>query len=1038
MEVRVLGPVDVVVDGVPVALGGRRPKTIVAVLALRAGRTVPIERLVDEVWGEAPPRSAVDTLQSYLSRLRTAFARVGVGDRLVTHGSSYELRPDTVDAAAFVADVERGRRAAREHQPAAAAAAFRAGLARWHGRVVEELVPGEASAAGMGPLLGAEVARLEDLRLAALGERIEAELALGAHSELAGELAALVREHPLRESLHAQRVRALAAAGRQGDALAAYSEARVALVEGLGIEPGTELRALQQRVLEQDPTLAAPSAAEGPVDPHEATSLAPWEERWSSREVPAGDGRTGEPSATDRPLGNLPLPLGGFVGRREERGELAALLSSERLVTLTGAGGCGKTRLALRVASDLAPRFPGGVWLVELGSHVEPRLVTRAVAEVFGVPDGGPDDLALRIARRLGTHPTLLVLDNCEHLVDACAELASELLAACPALSLLATSREPLDITGERTSRVPSLALPPREVRDADDLRESEAAQLFVARACEADPSFEMDDERAATVARVCRELDGIPLALELAAARLRVLSLEELADRLGDRFRLLRHGRRSAPPRHRTLEAAIDWSHDLLERPQQRLLARLSVFAGGFTLDAVEAVCAGHGVDEADVLDHLAALIDKSLVQPVRAAGPARHDLFATVRTYARARLGGPDAAADPDVARLEARHAEFFAGLAERAAPALTGADQVAWFNRLHVEHDNLRAVLARGGGPQGDDTAARVAASCWRFWLQFGHVAEGQRWLAAALDDPSSPPWVRARLLLGAGRIAGARGEHVRSAERLAAARDTAAGAGDGALEATGSARLAVAVAESSGSGVGRGPIAAPASQGRGVDVTSPLDHLAAAEATLARVADVLAADEAPGVAAEIEEARGLVAWREGRLGDAATAFARAERAHRDGGDEWSGCLARLGAARVARGQGDPETALRLHRENLVRSLRLTVSSLDFVGLPQDLHGLAAIAARADSHELAAELLGAAATLHTAVELPLTATERAEQSHTLTEVRRWLGASAADAAYARGRCMAVESAVRDALERTAALLPVPMGVGAADSGR
>jgi predicted ATPase/DNA-binding SARP family transcriptional activator len=940
VEFRVLGPVEVVADDGLAPIGGPRPRTIVAVLALRAGQPIATERLVQEVWGEDAPRSAVDTLQSYVSRLRST---LGPG-RLGREPGGYLLRaePSEVDAATFRGLVGEARRLVDAGRGGDGAGRFRQALARWRGPVADGL--------DHGPAIRAAAAQLTELRLAATEECFDAELALGRHSDLTGEIEALLEAHPLRERLHAQLMVALYRAGRQADALAAYGAAREALVDGLGIEPSGELRRVHRRILDQDPAL---------------------DHRPARADVPT-------PVAASGSAGNLPALFDEFVGRAGERSSVADLLGEARLVTLTGAGGCGKTQLALRVADDVSPSVVGPAWFVELAAHPDPRVVDRVVAAALGVPESG--DLRGAVARRIGDRRMLLIVDNCEHLVDAVAELVGDLLHACPRLRVLATSREPLDLPGERAWRVPSLTLPPGDA-DAETLRSSDAGRLFEVRARAVRPDFRVDHRNATTVARICRELDGIPLALELAAARLSVLSESEIADRLGERFGLLTGGRRTAPARHRTLQAAIDWSYDLLAPPEQRLLRYLSVFAGGFTLDAVEGVCAGEGVAAADVLQGMAALVDKSLAHRIRAgAPPARHDLLEPVRSYADGRLS------DGERRRLQARHTEFYVGLAERAEPALTGPDQVAWLNRLHLEHDNLRAVLARG-----TPDAARVAAAVWWFWLQFGHVGEGDRWLSGVLADGGpADPVSRLRLRLGAGRLARARGDLHRAAAQLDESLQIATDLGDEVWMARSWAELGLVVAD---------------------------DDAALARTRVER-GRALFAEGDGWVVATLEEAAGVVAWRGGRLEAAAQAFAASERGYQEAGDEWSACLARLGAARVARQQDDLDVAARLHRENLARSLDLTVSTLDFVGLPQDLQGLAAVAARDGDFAHAALLMGAAAALRTAVELPLQRFERAEQARILEGARAALGRDAAESTYRRGRSLSAEAAVHDAL--------------------
>jgi predicted ATPase/DNA-binding SARP family transcriptional activator len=960
LDLRVLGPVEARIDGDAVSLGGGRPRTVVAALAL-GGEVISAGRLIEEVWRSNPPRSAIATLQSYLSRLR----RILGADRLVRHAGGYSLAiGDDLDVVRFESALHAARAARDAGSLDVASRRYDEALDTWRGDVAEGI--------DAGPVIREAAARLSEHRLLALEERVEVELSSGRHHEVIGELESLTGAHPHRERLHAQRLVALYRAGRQADALAAYQQARAALVDGLGIEPGPQLRELQQRVLDQDPALGL-HAAEVPA----AVVVEP----------PAVQGRRGDARESGR-SGNLPAPLGSFVGRVGTRREIAARLAGDaRLITLVGAGGCGKTQLALRAASDVAGGYPDGVWWVELAAHRDPALVERSVADALGMPVSAEVARYDRVADRLGEGRQLLVLDNCEHLIDACAELVAELLRRCPSLRVLATSREPLDVDGEATWRVPSLELAP-EGATPERVLASEAAQLLLVRAQTARPDLSFTADDAPTVARICRELDGIPLALELAAARLNVLSLDELAERLSDRFRVLAHGRRSAPARHRTLEAAIGWSYDLLEPNERLLLARLSVFSGGFTVDDAEVVCSGPSLPADDVVAVLAALLSKSLVQgQTGTTGRARHDLLESVRTFAAARLEPADAGA------LAERHAERFAALAEHGAPRLTGPEQVDWLNRLHADQDNLRTVLRRGG-----QDAARIAASAWWFWLQFGHAAEGDRWVRASLEASEElDPRLQLELHRGAARLAFAVGDPRRAREHLLAA---------------------ISIAE-----VAALPGHLPEDLGLLARVAASMGDHDEARARLA-VARAEAADATRWAVATVEHHAAVVEWHGGDLQAAAAAAAAAERGFHEAGDGWSACLARLGAARIAHQLGNTADAVRLHRTNLARGLDLTVSSFDFVGLPQDLQDLAVLAGEVGDHRLAVLLAGAAASVRTAVELRGSTAERHEL--VLEAAAAAIGEDEVARAYEHARGWPASEAVKHALEGTAELLP------------
>ncbi|GAA1853842.1 BTAD domain-containing putative transcriptional regulator [Asanoa iriomotensis] len=524
----------------------------------------------------------------------------------------------------------------------------------------------------------AAVVRLDERRLTALDDRAERRLALGQHTAVAGELADLVARDPLRERTRGLWMLALYRAGRQAEALDSYADLRQRLADELGLDPGPELAALHRAILAQDPSL----------------DLAP-------------------------PHTNLPAPLGELFGRAEAVGELTALLPAQRLVCLTGPGGVGKTRLAIEVAGALGPSFPDGVWLVELAG-VEADAVSDTLASTLGLRDtGGADRFAALRARRM-----LLVLDNCEHVIDAAADLVAGLLRAAPGSHVLATSREPLGLAGE-------------VVWPVSPLEAAGAAQLFVARAAAADRGFALDAANADQVALLCRRLDGLPLALELAATRVRALGLDRLVAGLDDRFRLLAAGQRGVPARQQTLLATVDWSWRLLTAPERIVLRRLAAHADGCTMEAAEAVCAAGDVARTDVAEMVARLLDRSLV--VR-TGRGRYRLLESVSAFCVERMGE---AGDLDATR--ARHRDYYTVLAERAEARLRGPDQADWLRVLDAESANLRAAL----DPRRDPARAirLVRALAWHWFLR-GRLGEGSRALRAALDaapDPRANAWL-----------------------------------------------------------------------------------------------------------------------------------------------------------------------------------------------------------------------------------------------------------------------------------------------------
>lgn len=468
-----------------------------------------------------------------------------------------------------------------------------------------------------------------------------------------------------------------------------------------------------------------------------------------------------------RPPHNLPLQLTNFVGREREMADVRRLLGTTRLLTLTGTGGCGKTRLALQVAPQVLDEYPDGVWLVDLAALVDPLLVSQTVATTLGLREEPGHPILEMLAKYLRPRRMLLLLDNCEHLLQACGELVDHLLRGCADLSVLAISREALGVAGEVNYRVPSLAAPqPHEHVPPDQLARYEAVRLFLDRASSIRPGFALTEQNAPAIAQVCWRLDGIPLAIELAAARVKILAVEQIAARLDDRFRLLTGGVRTALPRQQTLKAAIDWSYGPLTEVEKKVFRRLAVFAGDCNLESAEEVCAGDGVDQLGVLDALSALSDKSLIVVVERPGENRYRLLETIRQYARDRLlesSETEAARD--------RHLEWFVSLAERVAQELGGFRQVEWLDRLEADHENLRAALEWALAGRFD-RGLRLGGSLWLFWRVRGYLAEGRRWLEALLAKALGPSVARAEALLGLGIITADLGDYALAQARCVA--------------------------------------------------------------------------------------------------------------------------------------------------------------------------------------------------------------------------------------------------------------------------
>jgi predicted ATPase/DNA-binding SARP family transcriptional activator len=717
VRVAMLGPLVVRSgDGRPVEVGGARLRALLVRLALDPGRPVSVDALVDGLWGASPPAGAVNALQSLVSRLRRALPPDGptgaapVGSEPA--GYRLDLDRDQVDAHRFERLALQGRAALEAGAPDLAAAVLQEALALWRGPALADALD--------APFAAAPAARLEELRRAALEDLLEAKLALGRHAEVLAELEALVAAHPLRERLRGQQMRALYGAGRQAEALAVYQATRRALAEELGVDPAPELEAVHLAVLRGDPGLAVAAAPGG---------------------GPAGNG--------DGRRTNLRAQLTTFVGRDREVGRVGELVAGSRLVTLVGPGGSGKTRLAAESATRLLDRLPDGAWMVELAPLHDPLDLPHAVLAALGavqapglepaVGEPGGDltveglawrEGTARLVERLRPRKLLLVLDNCEHLVAAAARLADELLAACPELRVLATSREPLGITGETLCPVPPLPVPPGGATLPEALR-FPAVRLLADRAAAVRPGFSVDGTNLAAVTAICHRLDGMPLAIELAAARLRSLQPAQLAERLDDRFRLLTGGSRTSLPRHQTLRAVVDWSWELLAEPERVLARRLAVFPGGATIESAEAVCAWGALRPDEVIDLLAALVDKSLLE-VSAQG--RYRMLETVRAYAAERLDQAGEAAEAG-----GRHAAWFLALAERADPLLRGAGQLEWLARLRAEEDNLLAALRWAVEAQDAEAALRLGVALGWYWVLSDNHAQAVALLGEALGLP-----------------------------------------------------------------------------------------------------------------------------------------------------------------------------------------------------------------------------------------------------------------------------------------------------------
>ncbi|MFL6051429.1 MAG: BTAD domain-containing putative transcriptional regulator [Actinoallomurus sp.] len=736
MRFGILGPVEVRASaGAPVSVGGPRVRSLLALLLLDAGRLVTAERLIDGLYGEEPPAGAANALQSQVSRLRRGLG-AGSGDLVEFHPAGYRLAVDRddVDAHRFQRLTRDGRRALAAGDPARAAALLREGLDLWRGPALADVAA--------APFAEPQAARLEELRLGAFEDHAEARLALGAHRDLVIDLQELVAAHPLRERLRGQLMRALYGGGRQAEALALFEDTRRTLAEQLGTDPSPELVQTHLAILRADPSLTA--------DP--------------------------PPERSPAARSGLAVQLTSFVGRQEELARVNGLLAAERLVTLVGPGGTGKTRLAVEAGG----RARGEARFVDLAA-VE-RLpkdgtgpdgaVAQAVINTLGVREAGlmpapgalPDP-AGRLVEALADRDLLLILDNCEHVIDEAARLVHRLLGACPALRVLATSREALGITGEALCPLTPLAVPPPGEDPAGALSYP-AVRLFADRAAVVRPGLQLDIPTVATMARICDALDGLPLAIELAAARLRTLTVEEVAARLGtaqvaapgtaeggtrlgttevaarpettvgdpavpyDRFRLLSRGDRTKAPRHRTLRAVVQWSWDLLGEDERLVARRLTVFAGGAAPEAVARVC-GLAEDEAEEL--LTDLADKSFVE----GDGGRYRMLDTIREFCAERL-----AEAGETEPVRAAHAAYFLDLAEAAEPHLRRAEQLRWLARLNSERGNLLAglrLLVRTDHAGALRMLAAMSAYWWLRGLRSEAAAAATELLGLMGDEP-----------------------------------------------------------------------------------------------------------------------------------------------------------------------------------------------------------------------------------------------------------------------------------------------------------
>ncbi|MDG4798477.1 BTAD domain-containing putative transcriptional regulator [Micromonospora sp. WMMD1082] len=927
VQFRVLGPLSAEVGGREVDLGGPRQRAVLAALLAVGGSTVSAERLLEQVWSDTEPPSTA-TLFGYVAGLRRAL-EPGRAARtpprlLVREGPGYALRvpAETVDAERFTRLVTEGGRYLDRGDPEAALRRFDEGLTLWRGPAYADFPD--------APFAVSTVTRLESLQATARELRLAAMLAVGDLATAIGDLQALVIEHPLRERGWELLAVALYRAGRQGDALAVLRQARERLAADLGTDPGPGLHRVQQAILGQDESLCAPVSR-----------------------TPALAGAAARALPSSR---NLPAAISSFVGRHADRARLHALLAEHRLVTMVGPGGVGKTRLAMECLRERAD--PDGPWVVELAGVRDDALVARTVADALGLPL--PSGLA-ELARLLTGRHTLLVLDNAEHLVDGVAETVAALLAAGPGMRVLVTSRQPLGIAGEALLELASL--PPED-----------AVTLLAARMAVVLPGGGLTEADRPVAEELCRGLDGLPLAIELAAAQCRALSLRDIVNQLDDRFALLDSGR-SGGHRHATLEQTIEWSHHLLTPSEQRLFRQLSVFDGGFDLAAAQRV----GADPR-VLPVLLGLVRKSLVMVDATSGTRRYRMLDSIRHYAAGLLSGVERATS------RSRHRAWLLGLVEAAEQRLLTTDGAHWMQRLRQERDNIAAGLESALDAGDALGAARICAALAWFWFRTGQISDGTRWgrmaEAALLDRIAAEPQrekelllVRARLLLAIGGVTYLVGDHAAATDVFRTSADLAERVDARDVRATAVSYLASMIM------VSGDLVRAVAVADQAVALAELVGH--------------------PGIRAEALTVRGQISRAGGDLERAHRELTEANRLARECGHWWAVLSAGWADSKVSVDQGRPERALAT-----LRALTLdTDPGNDRASWLALVHSLAGVLARTGQAELGAVLVGAVSALGAPIGYFPERMDPIDAPRSANAVRKALSGPAYQAAVARG---------------------------------
>jgi predicted ATPase/DNA-binding SARP family transcriptional activator/DNA-binding CsgD family transcriptional regulator len=984
----------------------RKAANLVKVLALAAGNRLHREQVMYTLWPELGISAASNNLRQTVHTARRTLDPTMGSRYLASRNESLVLCPESslwVDVEAFE---ETARTARRSRDPAV----HRAALDLYSG----ELLPTDR----YEEWAEEPRRRLQETYLSLLLGLAQLHQEFADYDSAIEALRRVVSEEPTREDSHVGLMRLYALAGNNGEALAQYGRLEETLSRALGTEPAASSRALREEI------------AAGRFPPMERQSLISLPE--------------GPPDAGKH---NLPATRSSFVGRESELRNLKRDLAMTRLLTLTGTGGCGKTRLALEVARELVGAYPDGVWLVELAPLSKGALVVHAVARVLGVKEQPDRSLTDTLVDYLRDKRVLLILDNCEHLIDAVARFVDTLLNSCSHLRILATSRENLNVEGELKWLVPSLSVPSLlQLPRVEELAGYDSVRLFVERARHRNTAFSVTPENAHTVARICERLDGIPLAIELAAARIG-LSVEQIAQRLDNSMRLLTSGSRTASPRQRTLRGTLDWSHELLSEDERILFRRLSTCAGGWTLEAAEGVGGSGGIEEEAVLDLLSNLVDKSLVvTEARPTDVVRYRMLEPVRQYAQERLE-----ASEEAEAIQRRHAEFFLALAEEAEPEVEGSQQAAWLDRLEAEHDNLRTALSwsleRG---EEAELGLRVGEALGQFWYLRGYFGEGRRWLEEALAKASpTSTATRANALRRLSFLAFMQGDLDRAQEAseeglklegveqfwdIAGRRSIAAGLLHMlglVMSAWGDPERAIQLYEESL------VLSRKVGDERGIaDNLLLLGMEMRSRGDLGKARELL--EEGMGVGRGVGDPELLAAFltqlcdtfvlqgdleRATVMGERAVAVCR-EHKHRF---MLSEVLCNLGWAALLR--GDPERATTLYAESLQLKQEVGIMLL----LPESLDGLACVAVAEGEAERAVRLFGATRALHELVRNHLSANEYAAlREPYLASTHSQLSGEQWEAAFAEGRAMGFEEAVEYALSEeelpSSSLVPMP----------